>query len=63
MENPVVQMLELFDEEGNLDIDAVHEAVVEHVPAAGFKVNLPILGTEMVFRKSDIDKMYAHFTK
>lgn len=58
-ENQFVKMLDIFDAEGNLDIDTLAEAVKQHMPDKGVKIEIPMLGAVNV-KKDDIDKLHEH---
>lgn len=59
MNHPLIQALGIMDEEKNIDIDALHDAVAEHFGEQGEYVNIPLLG-RVKFTKADIEALYNH---
>jgi len=53
---PLLTQLGAVDEEGNVDLDGVLEAVRETVPEKGFKVTVPILG-DLTFYLEDLERL------
>lgn len=50
-------MLDIFDEEGNVDLEVVKEAVLENMTDAGLKIDIPVVGT-IRFKRDDVEKLY-----
>lgn len=59
MNHPLIQALGIMDEDKNIDIDALRDAVVEHFGEQGEYVNIPMLG-RVKFTKADIEALYNH---
>lgn len=60
-ENPVVKMLEIIDENGNVDLETVKNEFKRNVPDSGFTLDIPMLGS-MTFHRSDVDLLYKYIT-
>ncbi len=58
MENKFVKALEIFDAEGNVDVDTLYSSFYANVPEDGFVIEIPVIQKEMTFKKSDVEKMY-----
>lgn len=56
-DNKFVQMLEIMDEKGNVDVNTLAEEIKKNVPKEGFVVDIPMIGT-LTFHKEDIDKLH-----
>ncbi len=56
-ENTFVKMLDIFDGEGNVDLEVVKEAVLENMTDAGLKIDIPVVGT-VTFKRDDVEKLY-----
>lgn len=59
---PAIQMMEIFDKEGNLDIDSLKEALSRNFPEVGLKMEFPMIGS-ITFHKEDVDKLYSYITQ
>lgn len=56
-DNPIVQMLDLIDEDGNIDTDSLINAMKTSADKYGnMSVAVPMIG-EMTFSSKDIDKL------
>lgn len=60
-DNPVVKMLEIIDDEGNVDLETLKTEFKKNVPDSGFVLELPMLG-KMTFHRADVDKLYEYIT-
>lgn len=49
----------VVDEEGNVDIDAVRDAVKEQMANVGMKIDIPLIGV-VTFQQNDVDKAYEY---
>lgn len=58
-ENSFIQMLEIFDADGNVDIETLRDEFKKQITEAGVKVEFPMIGT-MTFHQADVDKLYNH---
>lgn len=58
-QNQFVQMMDIFDEDGKIDIDTLAEELKKNIPQKGVKVELPMLGT-LTIKAEDIDKLHEH---
>lgn len=59
--NSFVQLMGIFDEDGNVDVDILRDEVKNRLPKGGLKIDVPKLGA-MKFGPSDIDKLYDCIT-
>lgn len=59
--NPLVQALDVIDEKGNVDVDALKDALKANVPDTGVVYENKLIG-KMTFVKSDVDKLYEFIT-
>ena len=57
--HPFVIMLGVIDADGNIDIDALHDAVADYFKSEGEYVNVPMIG-RMKFTKSDVESLYRY---
>lgn len=55
--NNVVKMLNIFDDDGNVDIDILRDVIKDNIGNNGFSITVPVLG-ELKFHKSDVDNLY-----
>lgn len=51
----LLQSMEIIDQEGNVDIEALHKAAKEGIKATGGKIEIKGL----IFNEQDIDKLYS----
>lgn len=56
-ENKYVAALEVIDEDNNVDVETLYQAVQGQMPTDGFTVDIPVVGT-MRFKPMDIEKLY-----
>jgi hypothetical protein len=52
-DNTILKALDIFDKDGNVDIDIIVKELRKNVPQSGLRVELPFIG-ELVFYESDI---------
>ncbi len=57
--HPFIAMLGVIDENGKIDIDALHDAVVDYFSENGDYVNIPLLGRVKI-TKEDIENLYKY---
>lgn len=57
--NSVLIALDIFDAEGNVDIDIVVDELCKNVPRSGLSMDIPFIG-EIVFYASDIRNMHNY---
>ena len=57
-ENPVVQMMGVMDETGNINIDRLYNAVRPKCEQR-LPVSIPFIG-ELTFDQNDVDKLYRY---
>lgn len=57
--HPFVQALGIIDEEGNVEIDALHDAVKDYFSDAGEYIDIPLIG-RVKFTKSDVETLYQY---
>ena len=58
-ENPAVQMMQIMDEQGNIDIDRLYSAARPKMDGQKLPVMVPIIG-ELRFDVNDLDKLYRY---
>ena len=51
----LLQSMEIIDQEGNVDVDALYKAAKEGIKATGGKIEIKGL----IFNEQDIDKLYS----
>lgn len=52
---PILKAMDIIDEEGNVDIEALYKAAKEGIKATGGKLEIKGL----IFNEQDIDKLYS----
>lgn len=60
--NSFIQLLGIFDENGNVDIDTLRDEIKKQMPADGIKIDVPGVGI-VNFTKSDVDSVYSYILK
>lgn len=55
----ILQGMGVVDEAGNVDIDAVRDAVKEQMANVGMKIDIPLIGV-VTFQRNDVDKAYEY---
>lgn len=55
---PVVKLLGIVDEQGNIDIDELYNAVLPQVRGT-FELRVPLVGS-LTFDRAEIDKLYSY---
>lgn len=58
-ERPVVQLMDIMDEQGNVDLDRLYNAARPRVNGQKPSVLIPIIG-ELHFDVNDLDKLYKY---
>ena len=58
-EHPVVQMMGVMDEEGNIDLDRLYNAARARVDGKKIPLPIPVIG-ELRFDVNDVDKLYKY---
>lgn len=58
-ENPAVQMMQIMDEQGDIDIDRLYSAARPKMDGQKLPVMVPIIG-ELRFDVNDLDKLYRY---
>lgn len=58
-ENPILKALDIFDKNGNVDIDIIAKELRKNIPQSGLRVELPFIG-ELVFYESDIEVIHNY---
>lgn len=59
LSQPMLLSLGVVDEAGNVDLDGVMDAARGNIPAAGFKVTVPILG-DLTFYAEDLERLVTY---
>ena len=59
MNHPVVVAFGVVDNDKNIDIDALHDAVIDNFTSAGEYVNIPLIG-RIKISKQDIENLYQY---
>lgn len=57
--NETVKMLDVIDENGNVDIDTLKDALKANIPETGVVYDNKFIG-KMTFMKADVDKLYDY---
>lgn len=57
--NPALAAMGAVDEEGNIDVKGLAEAMTAQIPESGFKVTVPILG-DLTFFREDVEQLRAY---
>lgn len=57
--NPLIAAMEIFDQDGNVDIDSIQTEISAQMPAEGVKIDVPLVGT-LTFKKEDISKLHQY---
>lgn len=57
-DNPAVQMMQIFDDAGNIDLDKLYNAARPRFENK-LTVSVPLLG-DMRFDQNDVDKLYRY---
>ncbi len=57
--HPAIAMLGVIDEDLNIDIDALHDAVMDHFSTEGEYINVPMLG-RLKITKQDVESLYKY---
>ncbi len=57
--NPVIAMFGIIDEDNNIDIDALHDAIMDYFNTEGEYVNVPLLG-RLKITKQDVETLYKY---
>lgn len=58
--NSFVEMLELFDENGNVDLDLIYSEIKENMPESGIKIEIPGISICVTLKNNDIDTLYKY---
>lgn len=61
-QNPMIQLMDIFDADGNVDIDSMATELKKNFPDVGLRMDFPMIGT-VTFHKEDIDKLYSYITE
>lgn len=56
---PMLVAIGVFDEYGNIDIDAVKNEFLNHIGSEGMRIDIALIGG-VTFHKNDIEKLYAY---
>lgn len=57
--HPAIAMLGIIDKDNNIDIDALHDAILDHFGSDGEYVNIPLIGRVKI-TKQDVETLYQH---
>lgn len=58
-ENSLIKAMEIFDEEGNVDIDTLKEEIEHNMTNEGVNLEIPMIG-KLTFKKEDVNKLYNY---
>ena len=58
-EYPVVQMMGVMDDEGNIDLDRLYNAARARVDGKKIPLTIPVIG-ELRFDVNDVDRLYKY---
>lgn len=56
---PAIAMLGVIDKDMNIDIDALHDAIMDYFSTEGEYVNVPMVG-RMKITKQDVESLYKY---
>lgn len=59
--NEFLKAAAVFDDEGNVDIDAVADEFVKHIPKIGLEFDFPILG-QIILYSQDVDSIRRYIS-
>ena len=57
MHHPLIQMLDVVDDSGNIDIDKIHNVMSAQIRDEKLELEVPLIGT-MKFSRNDLDKLH-----
>lgn len=60
--NSFIQLLGIFDDKGNIDIDTLKDEIKKQMPRDGIKINVPSIGI-INFKRDDVDILYSYIVK
>lgn len=55
--HPAVQVLGIVDEQHQVDVDALHDALIDNMIGDKFRIEVPMIGT-FTLSQTDIDRIY-----
>lgn len=58
--NSFVEMLELFDEKGDIDLDLIYSEIKSNMPETGIKIEIPGISVNVTLKDNDIDTLYKY---
>lgn len=59
--NELLKAIEVFDAEGNIDIDLVANEFVKHVPNSGLTFDIPIIG-QIIIYPQDVNSIHHYIS-
>lgn len=60
-EHPIVGALGIYNKEnGNVDIDALYQAVVPYVGTEPLPIQIPLIGITIKIERRELDSLYAY---
>ncbi len=59
MKHPVVVAFGIIDKDQNVDIDALHDAIIDHFGSEGEYINIPMIGRFKI-SKQDVELLYKY---
>lgn len=59
--NELLKAIEVFDAEGNIDIDLIADEFVKHVPNSGLAFDFPILG-QIIIYPQDVNSIHRYIS-
>lgn len=60
--NTFLKMLNVFDENGNIDIDTVIDELCKQIPASGVAINIPLVG-DIVLYTQDLNLVKQYISR
>lgn len=60
--HPLALAFEIFDSNGNVDIDLLRDVVKTNIPDTGVKIKVPVIGGMTAF-KEDVDSLYRYISE
>lgn len=56
--NAIISVLGIINESGDIDLDALHDALRDQITTDGVVIDVPVLG-KLTFYSGDIDNIYS----
>ena len=60
--NPILTALDIFDVNGNVDIDIIVDELCKNIPGTGLSIDIPFIG-DIVLYTSDVRNMHNYIIR